>query len=186
MEVARCGTACRWCNRTGNPTMSTTAKVSFGTVPQANQPTAAPKPDAPFRIAVLADFSGRQGRGEIGSPYEITGRRLLPISRDSCADGTAQTALRPPGGRLRVRAYRRARGAAGPPCQDRRAGVGRVPDHAPSQRARQGVRVAVRRRVGLAGAASAPRGQAYGRGGAALFAAPALWREYAVHRQILI
>src|SRR5438270_3044021 len=86
MEVARCSTACRWCNRTGNPTMSTTAKVSFGTVPQANQPTAAPKPDAPFRIAVLADFSGRQGRGEIGSPDEIAGRRLLRISRDSFDD----------------------------------------------------------------------------------------------------
>ena len=56
---------------------------TFGTIDSAAEPIEAPKPESPFRIAVLADFSGRRNRGETGSSEEIGARRLYRVSRDS-------------------------------------------------------------------------------------------------------
>jgi type VI secretion system ImpB/VipA family protein len=63
---------------------------SFGTIESADGPIEAPKPEAPFRIAVLADFSGRQNRGLTGSSEEIAARRLLRVGRDSLDDVMAK------------------------------------------------------------------------------------------------
>jgi hypothetical protein len=63
---------------------------SFGTMPSADAPLEAPKPESPFRIALLADFSGRQNRGVTGSSEEIAARRLLRVSRDSLDDVMAK------------------------------------------------------------------------------------------------
>src|SRR5947209_8063762 len=65
-------------------------KPSFGTIPSGGGPLEAPRPESPFRIAVLADFSGRQNRGETGSSDEIAARRLFRVSRDSLDDVMAE------------------------------------------------------------------------------------------------
>jgi type VI secretion system protein ImpC len=69
-------------------------KPSFGTIQSVGGPTEPPKPESPFRIAVLADFSGRQNRGETGSSKEIAARRLLPVSRDTLDDVMANLGVR--------------------------------------------------------------------------------------------
>src|SRR5579859_5419497 len=58
--------------------------ATFGTLGGDSVP--APGPDAPFRIAVLADFRGRQSRGEVGSSDEIAARKLLRVARDTLED----------------------------------------------------------------------------------------------------
>lgn len=65
-------------------------KPSFGTIQSAGGPIEAPRPESPFRIAVLADFSGRQNRGQTGSSQEIAARRLLRVGRDSLDDVMAK------------------------------------------------------------------------------------------------
>jgi type VI secretion system protein ImpC len=65
-------------------------KPSFGTIQSAGEPIPAPKAESPFRIAVLADFSGRQNRGETGSSEDVAGRRLLRVSRDTLDDVMAK------------------------------------------------------------------------------------------------
>jgi type VI secretion system protein ImpC len=60
-------------------------EFSFGTMQSAGGPIEAPKPQSLFRIGVLADFSGRQNRGETGSEG-IAARRLLRVSRDNLDD----------------------------------------------------------------------------------------------------
>ncbi len=63
---------------------------SFGTIQNTGEPIEAPKPESPFRIGMLADFGGRQNRGEIGTSEEIAGRRLLRIARDTLDDVMAK------------------------------------------------------------------------------------------------
>jgi hypothetical protein len=65
-------------------------KPSFGTMPTSGAPVAAPRPESPFRIGVLADFSGRENRGAIGSSAELAARSLHPVSRDSLDDVMAK------------------------------------------------------------------------------------------------
>jgi type VI secretion system ImpB/VipA family protein len=65
-------------------------KLSFGTIPDAGEPIPAPRAESPFRIAVLADFSGRQNRGAIGSSREIAARHLVRVGRDSLDDVMAK------------------------------------------------------------------------------------------------
>jgi type VI secretion system ImpB/VipA family protein len=65
-------------------------KPSFGTIQSAGEPIPAPKADSPFRICVLADFSGRQNRGETGSSAEVAARKLLRVSRDTLDDVMAK------------------------------------------------------------------------------------------------
>jgi type VI secretion system protein ImpC len=64
----------------GNP-------ISFGkfdvnAVASLGDSSAAPEPDAPFRVAVLGDFSGRGSRG-LCQPESLAGRRLHLIDRDN-------------------------------------------------------------------------------------------------------
>src|SRR5262249_6375186 len=68
-------------------------KASFGSIPSAEGPIEAPRPESPFRIAVLADFSARQSRGETGSSEEIAARRLLRVSRDSLDEVMAKMGI---------------------------------------------------------------------------------------------
>jgi hypothetical protein len=56
---------------------------SFGTIQNKDAPIEAPKPESPFRIAILADFSGRQNRGEIGLSDDIAARHLFRVGRDN-------------------------------------------------------------------------------------------------------
>jgi EvpB/VC_A0108, tail sheath N-terminal domain/Type VI secretion system, VipA, VC_A0107 or Hcp2 len=65
-------------------------QVSFGTIPEGAE-IEAPKQDTRFRIAVLADFSGRQNRGELDS---LEARRLLRVSRDTIDEVMAKLAVR--------------------------------------------------------------------------------------------
>jgi type VI secretion system ImpB/VipA family protein len=65
-------------------------KPSFGTIQGAGEPIATPRPESPFRIAVLGDFSGRQNRSEIGSPADIAARRLVRVTRDTLDDVMAK------------------------------------------------------------------------------------------------
>jgi len=69
-------------------------KPSFGTIESAGEPIEAPKPESPFRIGFLADFSGRQNRGETGSSAEVAARRLLRVSRDNLDDVMAKLGVR--------------------------------------------------------------------------------------------
>jgi hypothetical protein len=55
---------------------------SFGTLAPPDSPLNPPRPESPLRIAVLADFSGRENRSEIGSFEEIAARRLVRVTRD--------------------------------------------------------------------------------------------------------
>ena len=80
-------------------------KPSFGTIRNAGEPIEAPRPESPFRIAVLSDFSGRQNRGEIGSSEEIASRHLMRVSRDTLDDVMGKLAIYltlPLGGGARV------------------------------------------------------------------------------------
>jgi type VI secretion system ImpB/VipA family protein len=52
-------------------------------MPSLAAPVAAPKPESPFRIGILADFTGRENRAAIGSSAELASRSLHPVSRDS-------------------------------------------------------------------------------------------------------
>jgi len=63
---------------------------SFGTIQGAAEPVPPPKQESPFRIAVLADFSGRQNRGLTDSSQEIAARRLLRVTRDTLDDVMAK------------------------------------------------------------------------------------------------
>jgi type VI secretion system protein ImpC len=63
---------------------------SFGTIPSPAGPAEAPNPAAPFRIAVLADFSGRQNCGETGTSEEIASRKLLRVGRDTLDETMAK------------------------------------------------------------------------------------------------
>src|SRR6516165_8973613 len=64
--------------------------ASFGTMP-AGDPIEAPQPDSRFRIAVLADFSGRQNRGET---YSLADRRLVRVNRENLDEVMAKLAVR--------------------------------------------------------------------------------------------
>ena len=76
--------------------------VSMGV---ATGPARQVDPGAPFRIAILGDFSGRASRGE-GDPAGIAGRRIWPVDRDNFEDVMARVAprllLSLPGGGLTV------------------------------------------------------------------------------------
>jgi type VI secretion system protein ImpC len=76
--------------------MSITAKISFGTVPEATAAAAAPTSDAPFRIGVLADFTGRQVRGVTGDSDDIAARRLWRVSRDNLDEVMAKLGVELP------------------------------------------------------------------------------------------
>lgn len=76
--------------------------ISFGkfdlhAVSSLGDPSAAPEPDEPFRIAVLGDFSGRSSRG-LCEPESVAGRRLHAVDRDTFDELLAKlgTALRLP------------------------------------------------------------------------------------------
>ncbi len=55
------------------------SEPSFGHLDAGGEPVEAPGPDTPFRIAVLADFSGRASRGEAAGRDELARRRLRPL-----------------------------------------------------------------------------------------------------------
>jgi type VI secretion system ImpB/VipA family protein len=65
-------------------------QLSFGTLPSGRGPIGAPKPQSPYRIGVLADFSGRQNRGVLESSEDLAARRLLRVSRDNFDDMMAK------------------------------------------------------------------------------------------------
>jgi predicted component of type VI protein secretion system len=61
--------------------------VSFGTLrSQQSVGAEAPKDDTPFRVAVLADFSGRGLKGEVGTADEIGRRRPRKVDRENRDD----------------------------------------------------------------------------------------------------
>lgn len=71
------------------------AKHPFGEIHldvEAGQqrPAAERLPDAPFRMAVLGDFSGRASRGICETGAKLAARRVIPIDRDSFDDGLAK------------------------------------------------------------------------------------------------
>src|SRR5207249_2287083 len=74
----------------GDRHVEVSAKVSFGTMPGASRSAGAPGSDAPYRIAVLADFSGRQNRGVTGSSADVAERRLLRVSKDTLDNAMAK------------------------------------------------------------------------------------------------
>jgi len=57
-------------------------KFDFNAVASLGDSSATPEPDAPFRIAILGDFSGRASRG-ICQPESLASRRLHPVDRDN-------------------------------------------------------------------------------------------------------
>ena len=57
--------------------------ANFGTIPPTDEPIEAPGPETLFRIAVLADFSGRQNRGITRPSKEIAALRMVRVSRDT-------------------------------------------------------------------------------------------------------
>jgi len=65
-------------------------KPSFGTIQSTGEPIESPRPDSPFRIAVLADFSGRRNRGLTDSSEQIAARRQLRVSRDTLDEAMAK------------------------------------------------------------------------------------------------
>ncbi len=60
-----------------------TQPISFGTIPSTAAPVEPAKPEAPFRIAVLADYSGRQNCGIFGLSKDVAARRLLRVTRET-------------------------------------------------------------------------------------------------------
>jgi type VI secretion system ImpA family protein len=56
---------------------------SFGELATERANRAPGGPDTPFRIAVLADFSGRQGREAAASPGEVAGRKPIKVNHGS-------------------------------------------------------------------------------------------------------
>src|SRR5262249_34636163 len=57
--------------------------ANFGTIPKTDEPIEAPGAETPFRIAVLADFSGRQNRGITRPSKDIAALRMVRVSRDT-------------------------------------------------------------------------------------------------------
>jgi type VI secretion system protein ImpC len=57
--------------------------ASFGTLSSTGEPLPAPTAESPFRIGMLADFSGRKNRGIKGSSEDIAARKLVRVSRDT-------------------------------------------------------------------------------------------------------
>ena len=53
-----------------------------------------PKPESLFRILVLADFSGRQNRGQTGASPDIAARRLVRVSRENLDEVMAKMGVR--------------------------------------------------------------------------------------------
>ncbi len=66
---------------------------NFGEIQSAGEPLPAPKATSPFRIAFLADLSGRQNRGATGSTEDVAARRLLRVGRDTLDDVMAKLAV---------------------------------------------------------------------------------------------
>jgi hypothetical protein len=69
-------------------------QASFGTIESTGEPIAPPKPASPFRMAVLADFSGRRNRGVTGDSDDIASRRLLRVSRDTLDEVMAKLGVK--------------------------------------------------------------------------------------------
>src|SRR5262245_19140416 len=67
---------------------------SFGTIQAKADPIPAPQQETPFRICVLADFTGRQSRGAFGPSQEIAGRHLLRVTRDNLDEIMAKMGVR--------------------------------------------------------------------------------------------
>jgi hypothetical protein len=59
---------------------------SFGELKSDKDSIKAPPPEAPFRIVVLGDFSGRASRGEVGDSDDIANRKSFKIARDNFDD----------------------------------------------------------------------------------------------------
>src|SRR5438094_451281 len=57
-------------------------QASFGSI-SAAAPLEPPRPDSPLRIGILADFSGRQNRGILGSPEDIATRKFHRVNREN-------------------------------------------------------------------------------------------------------
>ena len=55
-------------------------EFSFGSISRKGAP---PKPGAPFRLALLGDFSGRGNRGEVGTAEDIARRKPLKVDVDN-------------------------------------------------------------------------------------------------------
>ena len=55
-------------------------EFNFGSISRKGAP---PKPGAPFRLALLGDFSGRGNRGEVGSAEDIARRKPLKVDVDN-------------------------------------------------------------------------------------------------------
>ncbi len=65
-------------------------RISFGTLQIPGAPIEPAKPDAPFRIVVLADYSGRQSRGVTGLSKDIAARRLIRVTRENLDEWMAK------------------------------------------------------------------------------------------------
>lgn len=57
--------------------------ISFGTLQVPGAPIEPAKSESPFRIAVVADFTGRTNRGVTGVSKDIAARRLLRVTREN-------------------------------------------------------------------------------------------------------
>src|SRR5262249_1368818 len=62
------------------------ATPSFGELKSDKDSIKAPPPEAPFRMVILGDFSGRASRGEVSSSEEISNRKSFKIGRDNFDD----------------------------------------------------------------------------------------------------